>query len=287
VSDGTLPPTGTPVEPPVEAAASVPGGPGRFRWGGYPDIALTKASLRPGGAFAYAVYAIVLNVLVTLAVSTPMVVTVLHDFVDAGVRLTGIDLRTVALAVTALVLILAYALTLAPALVIALVRRVRFAEFVGMRSVRPLQVVASAAGLITFGVAVTVAYSLVMQGFGIATVGNAEQIARAFGTSPFGLFVAFLAVSVVAPFVEEIVFRGVIFAGLRDRWGQVPAILVSGVLFGIVHLDPRLMIPTAVLGMALAWVYTSTRSLWATMIAHSAYNAFTLVLALGVLARLS
>ena len=88
-----------------------------------------------------------------------------------------------------------------------------------------------------------------------------------------------MSVSVIAPIAEESVFRGVIFTSLRESWGEGWAIVASGVLFGAIHLDPLVMIPTALLGMLLARVYSSTLSLWASIACHATYNAVSLGLA--------
>ncbi len=267
------------------AAPPGPTTPLRPRWGGHPGVPLTEAPLRPGGAVAYAMYTIVFNLLISIVVAVPSVMAGLRGVLVAIAGATGIPRVTVAIAGSGVLLVVAYALIFLPVPIMAARRGVRLADFVGMRRVNLSAVVAGALGVIGFGTVITIAYGVALQLFRVSPVSNASQIASAFGASPFGLVVAFLAVCVVAPFVEEIAYRGVLFSSLRECWGQPVAIVVAGCLFGMAHLVPLLMIPTALLGMALAWVYTSTRSLWASMAAHACYNAFTLLLAFSALAR--
>jgi len=59
--------------------------------------------------------------------------------------------------------------------------------------------------------------------------------------------------------------------------------LVSGAIFGIVHLQPTIATPLAVLGMVLAVVFLRTRSLWTAIVAHCAYNTVSLALAFVLL----
>ena len=276
------PPSATGDSPEPMGTGLATGTPAPLRWGGHEGVPLTSAPLSVRGSIAYAMYAIMLNVMLLLVVAAPPVQSAMRAIANAIVVTAGVDFRVVAVAAPAILLIVAYGLILAPALVLARIRRVRFTDFVGLRRVRPLTALAVAGGVIVFGFGVTVLYESLLRALGIAAHGNAAQIANAFGASPFGVIVAFLAVAVVAPFVEEVTFRGIVFAGLRENWGEGWAILASGALFGIVHLDPFIIVPTALLGMALGKVFSSSRSLWASIVSHAAYNTLALALALGV-----
>lgn len=88
----------------------------------------------------------------------------------------------------------------------------------------------------------------------------------------------FLAVGVIAPFAEELLFRGVIFAGLAQWLPVWLAAAISGIIFGAAHLDPWSIVPLAVVGTGLALLYRRTGSLWPNIIAHGAFNTFALVL---------
>ena len=90
--------------------------------------------------------------------------------------------------------------------------------------------------------------------------------------------VAILAIA-IAPFMEELFFRGFIFTGLSGRWGPWWAALVSATLFMGAHLEPLRFPPLFVLGLLLAWLYHRTGALWAPMLTHLLNNA----LAVGVL----
>ncbi len=91
----------------------------------------------------------------------------------------------------------------------------------------------------------------------------------------FGLIV------ILAPFAEEVFFRGFLLPAFSARWGFLwGAVVVSG-LFGIVH-GAGSLIPAFVSGMLLAWLYRRTRSLWNCCLAHGAQNAlaFTVVVSI-------
>lgn len=84
-------------------------------------------------------------------------------------------------------------------------------------------------------------------------------------------------VILAAPFAEELFFRGFLFGGLRGRMSLWPAALVSGVLFGLVHLPGGALQvpPLAVFGVLLAWLYERTGSLGPPIFVHMIQNAIS------------
>lgn len=81
---------------------------------------------------------------------------------------------------------------------------------------------------------------------------------------------------VVAPFVEEIFFRGFVFAGLREKYDWVPAALISAGLFAVLHLQPISILPIFLMGLIFAYLYHRTNSIWPAVIMHLATNTLGL-----------
>lgn len=92
-------------------------------------------------------------------------------------------------------------------------------------------------------------------------------------------WLTFLVAVVAAPLTEELFFRGFFFAGLRQRLGWVWAAAISGVIFGLFHLDPLQFVPLTVVGILLAAVYHYTNSIWLPIILHASLNLFGLSIA--------
>ncbi|MGH2958317.1 MAG: lysostaphin resistance A-like protein [Solirubrobacterales bacterium] len=92
------------------------------------------------------------------------------------------------------------------------------------------------------------------------------------------LFFALL-VAVLAPIAEEIFFRGLIFRALLNAMSLWPAAILSGLLFGALHIDSlssdRLLqvVPLAVLGISFALLYSWTGTLYSTIALHATNNA--------------
>ena len=85
---------------------------------------------------------------------------------------------------------------------------------------------------------------------------------------------------VLAPFFEELVFRGVLFQYLRGRYagvtrGVIEAVLLSALAFAALHVSILVILP---LGIVLAIVMHRTNSLWASMTLHGLYNALVLLI---------
>jgi membrane protease YdiL (CAAX protease family) len=93
----------------------------------------------------------------------------------------------------------------------------------------------------------------------------------------FGFWGSFLKVAVVAPIIEETLFRGIIMHGLMRNYKKWYAILLSGILFSIFHLNPWQMTYTFFLGLFLGWLMIRTRSLPLCIIAHSINNIIVLL----------
>ena len=93
-----------------------------------------------------------------------------------------------------------------------------------------------------------------------------------------------LAVVLVAPIAEELFFRGVVYNAWEREHGTRVAVFGSAALFAAIHASLYLFLPIFVLGVVLALVYRSTRSLLATIALHAGFNAITV--AITLLARL-
>ncbi|WP_120496592.1 CPBP family intramembrane glutamic endopeptidase [Kiloniella sp. EL199] len=83
-----------------------------------------------------------------------------------------------------------------------------------------------------------------------------------------------IATGIIAPFAEEIVFRGVILGWLDKKLGKYLAILISSFLFGSTHGIPALIPALTVAGIAFSVIVYKSQSLWPAIILHSGFNMF-------------
>lgn len=86
----------------------------------------------------------------------------------------------------------------------------------------------------------------------------------------------FLVVAVVlAPLAEEVIYRGVLYGGLRGVLGRGGALAVSSAVFAAIHPDLSVTAPILALGAVLAFVYERTGTLAAPIALHVAFNGWT------------
>ena len=137
---------------------------------------------------------------------------------------------------------------------------------------------------IGLGVAILVAIYVVSAALNPLLHPGKEQGLTPTGWQPAhaGAYAAnFVVVAVVAPIVEEMTFRGIGYT-LLVRFGTWPAILLTGLAFGLAHglVDG---LPLLVLfGCMLAWLRSRTDSTYPGMLVHGTFNAIALIAAVTI-----
>ena len=86
-----------------------------------------------------------------------------------------------------------------------------------------------------------------------------------------GIF-SFMSIVIAAPILEELIFRGIILDGLLRKYSPVKSILISSLLFGIIHLNPWQFVGAMIIGIFMGWVYYKTGKLILTIIIHFTNN---------------
>ena len=92
------------------------------------------------------------------------------------------------------------------------------------------------------------------------------------------LIVRVLAIGVVAPIVEEILCRGIVFNRLNSWMPTWVAVVVSSALFGLIHMNLFQAIYAFIVGLGFCMLYVRYRSLWIPIIGHMAFNMANLAL---------
>ena len=93
------------------------------------------------------------------------------------------------------------------------------------------------------------------------------------GAGPVAVLLAAVAVIAAAPLGEELFFRGLLYRGLRSRTRMLPALALSGLLFGLFHVNVGVLVPFTGIGMLFAWCVERSGSLWTSVGAHAAFNS--------------
>jgi membrane protease YdiL (CAAX protease family) len=97
--------------------------------------------------------------------------------------------------------------------------------------------------------------------------------------APF--FANAFVVCVIAPFVEELTFRGAGYSLLRARFGVEPALVGSGLCFGLAHGLVEALPLLVAFGIGLAWLRERQDSVIPGMLLHGTFNAIALAFSLS------
>jgi len=95
--------------------------------------------------------------------------------------------------------------------------------------------------------------------------------------SDYGIYGAILKVAIIAPVVEELIFRGVIMHGLMRNYSKFTAVFVSALMFAIFHLNPWQFPATFILGLLLGTLMVRTRNIYLCILGHAFNNGLVLI----------
>lgn len=103
---------------------------------------------------------------------------------------------------------------------------------------------------------------------------NMEDTFHALMVSPSG----YLMVGIFAPVVEEVAFRGAMITALKEKFSGVwIPVLVSALLFALVHANPAQMPHAFLVGILLGWLYCKFDSIIPGVVVHWANNTIAYI----------
>ena len=115
-------------------------------------------------------------------------------------------------------------------------------------------------------------FSLISQFFFENEIGNFVT-----GIVDSSYIILLLLIAVLPAITEEITIRGVVLSGYEDK-NIYLSCAITGLLFGIMHLDPQQFLYAAVLGFVLALVVRITNSIFASALIHFLINGTSITL---------
>lgn len=151
---------------------------------------------------------------------------------------------------------------------------------IGLTKFRWMHVVWALCGFAVYFVAYVVLYAIVAKYVPSIDVNQEQDLGFKNVTGALPLVLTFISLVVLPPIVEETVFRGFIFSGLRSKYRFILAALVTSALFAVAHLEfgngkPLLWIAaldTFTLSMVLCYIREKTGSIVPTIFIHAIKN---------------
>ena len=126
-----------------------------------------------------------------------------------------------------------------------------------------------------FGALGTLALSVVVSQIGPEPEGMKQVMELA--QDPRKLLPSFVAFALLAPLVEELVFRGLLYGWIESRWGSIVALVVSSLAFAAAHYEPAHIILVLPLGFLFGWLRRRTNSLLPSLASHIVNNGFAVL----------
>ena len=88
--------------------------------------------------------------------------------------------------------------------------------------------------------------------------------------------VALIAFAILPAICEEVLFRGFLITAFKGKKSAFRPVILSSILFGIMHIDFIRMIPTAILGLTLGYAVYNTSSIFIPMLMHFMNNGLVI-----------
>lgn len=121
-----------------------------------------------------------------------------------------------------------------------------------------------------------------VKSMGIDSVQDTVKLLQDDSTDPLALGLMAAAAVLVAPFCEEIVFRGYLYPAAKRFTGPWVACFFSAIIFASAHGNAGALLPLFIFGCVLVLIYEKTGSIWAPMAVHFCFNGATVLIQMAV-----
>ena len=93
----------------------------------------------------------------------------------------------------------------------------------------------------------------------------------------FEISIFVIGSAVIAPIYEELLFRGIIFPTLIQKTNFTIALVLSSLLFAVLHFHLSALLPLFVLSIILSITYLYTSTIWASISLHALFNLISII----------
>ena len=126
---------------------------------------------------------------------------------------------------------------------------------------------------------VSAVWGLFIRAMGPDVLKPTDIVEQLGGLASVNLLVLLGLVCLWGPLTEEVFFRVFILRGIASNFGVGFAILASSAIFALFHISISKLVPSFILGIALAWIYIRYGSIWPSIMVHSVHNATAVLMA--------
>ncbi len=167
---------------------------------------------------------------------------------------------------------------LLPTILFGLTRNWRWVEAFRLRPASWRIVVVTVFGTIALGLAVSQVTLWLIQKFANSAFVEQSKLTNLLSATGEASSPILLILAVMFPaFPEELVFRGAIQQGFERRYSPLTAIMLTGLIFALFHLDPLQTFSVVAIAMFWGWVAWRSQSVFPSLFAHAFQNALTVI----------
>ena len=162
-------------------------------------------------------------------------------------------------------------------LALIVVRGISFPVLFGLKRVGPLRALGTGAGLVVLLLPVIVIATIISLQF-LGSQASEQEAVKVFrevakAGKPKAIWNAIISIAIVAPFLEEVLFRGYLYPVMKRSVGPLPAALAAAMIFGAVHNNAAGFPVLTVLALALTLAYEWAGSILVPICMHMCFNA--------------
>lgn len=201
-----------------------------------------------------------------VAVMLPVVVSAIAELITGGSVVDEDAMMAMLSADVVTLTLISGLLTIAVVLVFYLIRRKKLSEALMLRPVPAPTLLTAASLMPALYLVVSVVLMLLPEAW-------TENYSEASADITGGTVTAVIAVAVVAPIVEEFIFRGLVMNRLSRVMPGWLAVVLSAAAFGLCHGELVWFTYAFVLGALFAWIDLRAGSIWPSILGHVAFNA--------------
>ncbi len=178
----------------------------------------------------------------------------------------------------ALIYLIQTAIFLLPLFVVMKIRGVRIKEFgfvkIGWKQILKIAGLGYLAyiSIMLVIVQIMLSYNVEIPGFG------QQESHMSFLGEGAGVIVVIMIITLVAPILEEIFFRGFVFQTMAGKWPKWLAFVISAAIFASIHLEFQVFMPLFLLGLILNWMFFKSKSLYPGIFFHIVNNSIAISL---------
>ena len=211
-------------------------------------------------------------IVVIYFVASFLSVVLLRLLITAGIPVSGLSENVLAFVINALTWVIMLILLIVPLKKLKIVPRLK-QEFGIERLLSWSDIGVALLAFIPYLIVTSVlagAATLFFPGYDAA---QSQDVGFSELSNRFELLLAFLALVVAAPIIEEVIFRGFLFARLKKHLGIIFSVIGTSLVFAVLHMQLNVGVDVFALSIILCLLRIVTGSIWAGVILHMTKNA--------------